>query len=87
MRAYSRYQRKTEGEGAYRVLEGLEEELVSQQIHCQLLVSEGVQACAAGAAGCPHLAPSPKFGTIVLLELRDLPRLLSPVAGHGVLLV
>jgi len=43
------------GREAHGVLEGLEQQLVGQQVHRQLLVSEGVQAGATGTAGSPHL--------------------------------
>lgn len=43
------------GWGAYRESEGLEQELVSQHVDCQLLVTEGVHARGGRARSRAHL--------------------------------
>ena len=47
-------QQKAQAE-AYRVLERLEEQLVCEQVHCQLLISEGVHTVGSTTGGCPDL--------------------------------
>ena len=40
---------------AYRVLQGLEEQLVCKQVHRQLLIPEGVDAVGCSTRSCPDL--------------------------------
>ena len=47
--------------GAYRELEGLEEDLVCQKVDSQLLIAEGVHAGCGSARCCAHLPHSAHF--------------------------